>query len=241
VNVDKKTKKKKYKPFSNFGYDLAKITGAPSAVLWIRPKVYYPHGKPNKRGAILVSSNHITYIDPIIIQTVFPWRRINCLATKDFFSSKFKNFIFNQLHCIAVDKKNFSLASFHEVVDRLKGGKVVVIFPEGQVNSGGKEPVLAFKSGAILMAHRAGVPILPMYIIKREKWYQRQGVVMGQPIDVCEMLGKMPSMEDMTRASETLREKEVELREYYESLPIYKKLNAKEKTSESEERTETLL
>ena len=41
-----------------------------------------------------------------------------------------------------------------------------------------------------------------------------------------------PSMEDMTRVSELLREKEVKLREYFESLPIYKRLHTNENDNE---------
>ena len=232
LSAKNKTNKQKRKPFYNLCYDLAKITGAPSALLWLRPKIYYPFGKPSKKGALLVSSNHCTFIDPIIIQLSFPWRRLNCLATKDLFERKVTNFLFTQMHCIVVDKDNFSLSSFHEVVDRLNSGKIVVIFPEGQVNTEGRSPVLAFKSGAVLMAHRAGAPILPMYIVKRDKWYHRQRVIIGETVDVCEMLGKMPSMEDMTRVSELLREKEVELKEDFEALPIYKRLHKNENDNE---------
>ena len=217
--------KKKWQPFSNFWYDFIKVTGAVPALIWLRPKVYYPFGKPKTKGPILISSNHPTMIDPIVVLVTFPWRRLNSLATKDLYSSKFKEFMFNQMHCIKVDKNNFSVSSFHDVVNRLNEGKVVLIFPEGQVNR--EEAMLAFKSGAILMAHKSGAPILPIYIVKREKWYRRQHVVIGQQVNVCEILGKIPSMQQLTEASDLLRDNEQKLREYFESLPIYEKLNGK--------------
>lgn len=219
------TPKKKRKLFSNFWYDFVKITGAIPALLWMRPKIYYPFGKPSKKGAMLISSNHPTWIDPIIVLLAFPWRRLDSLATKDLFSSKTKAFFFSKVRCIIVDKDNFSLSSFHEVVSRLKNGSAVVIFPEGRVNLDSKENLLAFKSGVILMAHKAQSPILPMYIVRRKKWYHRQRIVMGNLINVSDALGKMPTMQDMNRITELLREKEMELREYYESLPVYNKLN----------------
>ena len=133
---------------------------------------------------------------------------------------------FKQMHCIIVDKENFSLASFREVVECLDDGKLVVIFPEGKLNDDSPNTVLAFKSGAVLMAHKASAPILPMYIIKREKWYHRQRIVVGQAIDIREILGKMPTMQQLNDMSDMLREKEIELREYYESLPAFKKFNS---------------
>ena len=228
--------KKKWRPFANFCYDFVKITGAIPILLWMRPKIYYPFGKPKKKGALLVTANHRSMLDPIVVHLCFPERRLNCLATKDLYKTKARERFFKQMHCIVVDKENFSLASFHDVVDCLQKDKVVVIFPEGGLNHDRTDTIHTFKSGAVLMAHRAGARILPIYIVKREKWYQRQRIVMGQPIDISELLGKMPSMRDLTEASDILRNKELELRAYFETLPIYKKLNPQAALPECEER-----
>ena len=230
--------KKKRRPFYNFCYDFVKITGAIPILLWMRPKFYYPFGKPKTKGALLVSANHRSMLDPIVVHTVFPWRRLNCLATKDLYSTKTRARFFNQMHCIEVDKENFSLNSFHAVVSCLDEGKVVVIFPEGGLNYDRGETIHAFKSGAVLMAHKAGAPILPLYLVKPDKWYRRYRIVVGQPFNVRESVGAIPSMQDLTRASELLRDKEVELREYFEGLPIYKKIHAEAKAPDEEERTE---
>lgn len=224
-----KNKKPRKKPFENFFYDFVKVTGAIPAMLWLRPKVYYPHGNPKPKGSVLISANHRSLLDPIIVHMAFTRRRLNCLATKDLFNTKLKASFFTKMHCIIVDKENFSLSSFHAVVNNLKAGKAVVIFPEGQVNFDNPDAILAFKSGAVLMAQKAGAPILPVYIARRKKWYHRQRIVVGSPVDIKSLMGAIPSMQEMNTVSETLREKELELREYFESLPIYQKLNSKEK------------
>jgi len=216
-------KKRKFRPFYNFCYDFVKVTGLPGALLWLRPKLHYPEGKPKKTGPLMVISNHPTWIDPILVQVAFPFRRMNSLATKDLFGTEAKLRFFTLMHCIIVDKENFSLSSFHEVVSRLEEGKLVLIFPEGHVNVDGTAKMDAFKSGAVLMAHRAGAPILPMYIVKRKKWYQRQHIVMGQPVDVAGLLGKMPSMQALNQVNDLLREKEESLKSCFESLPVYEK------------------
>ena len=115
------------------------------------------------------------------------------------------------------------MSSFRQVVGCLEEGKAVVIFPEGRVNrESSTEPLLAFKSGAVIMAHKAGVPILPMYIVKNEKWYHRQHIVIGEALSPIEMLGKMPNVQELNMVTELLREKEEKLRDYYESLLIHK-------------------
>ena len=206
---------RKSRPVGNFWYDFVKITGLIPGLIWIRPKVIYTGGKC-PRGGVLISSNHPTFLDPIILLASIRNRRLHSLATTDLFSNKLKTFMFSRMHCIPVDKNNFSMTTFHEVVDRLKAGKAVVIFPEGQVNRGGGQEIRAFKSGAILMAHRASAPVLPVYIVRREKWYHPQYVVVGEPFDVRAAVGLIPTMEQVDRVCEQLREKELELKRYYE-------------------------
>ena len=227
---EKKNKKKRHGLFYNFWYDFVKWTGALPMYLWLRPKLYRPFGTKTPWGAVLASANHLGFLDPGIVHVAFPLRRMNYLATKDLFSSKVKYVFFHHLiHCIMVDKQNFSFSAFHEIVERLNDGKLIVIFPEGKINRDHAETTLTFKSGVVLMAHKSGAPILPIYIVKREKWYQRQRIVIGELFDVREKIGKMPTLEQLTAVSEELRQKEFELREYFEGLPIYKKLNKKAK------------
>lgn len=211
----KQPSKPKRRIGSNFLYDFVKITGAIPALIWIRPRVIHI-GQKCPKGGVLISSNHPTLRDPITVLISFPWRRLHSLATKDLFVTPLKRFFFTRMHCIEVDKDNFNMASFHAVVDRLKEGKAVFIFPEGQVNQGDAGEVQAFKSGAILMAHRASVPIVPVYIVKREKWYRAQYVIIGEPFDVKAAVGLIPSVDKMNAVSEQLREKELELKRYYE-------------------------
>ena len=214
-NNSKPVSKKKRRIGSNFFYDFVKITGAIPALIWIRPKVIHI-GEKCPKGGVLISSNHPTFVDPITLLTAFPWRRLHSLVTKDLYKNKLMTFMLACMHCIQVDKDNFNMASFHTTVERLQNGKAVVIFPEGQVNQGDGREVQAFKSGAILMAHRANVPILPVYIVKREKWYRTQRVVIGEPFDVKSAVGLIPSMEKMNAVTEQLREKELELKRFYE-------------------------
>ena len=206
---------RKSRPVGNFWYDFVKITGLIPGLIWIRPKVIYTGGKC-PRGGVLISSNHPTFLDPIILLASIRNRRLHSLATTDLFSNKLKTFMFSRMHCIPVDKNNFSMTTFHEVVDRLKAGKAVVIFPEGQVNRGGGQEIRAFKSGAILMAHHASAPVLPVYIVRREKWYHPQYVVVGEPFDVRAAVGLIPTMEQVDKVCEQLREQELALKCFYE-------------------------
>ena len=207
-------------PKNHFLYDFAKVTGALPALIFLRPKVIL-HGEKatNKvKGGALIVSNHLTYYDPVIIFSAFWRRRVYIMATKDLYSTKLSSFYFRQMHCIPVDKDNFSMSSFRDVTERLNNKKLIAIFPEGQVNHNtNASPLLSFKTGATIMAHKAGANIIPMYIVKREKWYHRQVIMVGEPIDIRAVAGEKATMADLQKASEYVHQKELELAQYYQT------------------------
>lgn len=226
-NNSKNQKKKRpfYSFFYNFCYDFVRLTGAIPMYIFLRPKIYHPYKTKTPKGKMLVSANHRSFLDPVLVHIAIPTRRMHSLATDNLFDTKLKSAFFSKMHCIKVDKENFSLSSMHTVISRLQDDKAVIIFPEGSISRDDNDLVRTFKSGAVLMAHRAGAPIVPMYIPKHQKWYHRYRVIVGKPFDVRAELGKMPTLEQLNNASETLRKIEVELREYYENLPVHKKIS----------------
>ncbi len=106
------------------------------------------------------------------------------------------------------------MSCFHEIKEVLQNDKLVMIFPEGKLNLE-QDDMLTFKSGAVLMAHTTCKPIIPMYIVKGKKWYNRWHGVMGDPIDVRELCGPMPTLEKINQVNDLLRQKEEELKEFY--------------------------
>ncbi len=210
----KKPQAPKIRKQNGFFYYFAKITGAPM-LLWIRHKVIYKGDKPKFKNAMLCA-NHKNFLDPIIIQCVYWYKDLAFLASTDVFDSRFKNAFFSRTNCIPVDKSNFSMDSFHAVCDVLSKGRAVIIFPEGGLNKSESDEFKAFKSGAVLMAHKTESPIIPIYIAPREKWYHRYVVVIGEAIYPREICGERPNMKKLNELSELIREKEEELMELYE-------------------------
>ena len=216
-----KKKKHRDKLFSNLAYDFVRVTGVLPVYIWMRPKIYRPYKTKNPKGAVLISANHQSMTDPISVLITFPIRRINSLATDNLFKQKFLGVFFRWMHCIEVDRSNFNMSSFRTVVERLEQEKAVLIFPEGEINK--SEEMLTFKSGLVLMAHRAKAKILPLYIVPRKKWYQRQRIILGSYVDVYKEVGAMPSMEDLAKVSDEIRQQEIALCEYFNTLPCAKK------------------
>jgi len=216
-SIDKKTKRKVFS-YKYFLYDLIKITHIILVWIWLRPKKIYISEKAKKshlKGGFLLSSNHTGYTDPIVLNCVFPFRRLFFVATKECFDTQIKNWFFTASLCIKIDRDDMGTKTFRLITDNLKEGHVVGIFPEGHVNQDANH-LDAFHSGQVLMAHLAGVPILPVYRVRPAHWYGREKVIIGEPVNVKKELGDNPSMKDIEKLSVYLYEYEEKLANYRE-------------------------
>lgn len=213
-----KQEKVKKRKLNYFFYDFVKVTGVPLMWLFLRPKFIYENkqAKQKIKGGALLISNHSGSIDPIIALFPLWYRRQHFIATKELFNTKVKRWFFTRFHCIEIDRDNMTMDSFKRIISYMKEGKIVSMFPEGRITN--TEEVQKFKSGAVLMSILAQRPILPIYQQKRKNIFQRQRIIIGQPIDVVKILNGKPSLSEIDRISELLREKEKQLKEIADGL-----------------------
>lgn len=217
----KKKKNKKVNKFIQifdykmFFYDIGKFFAILPTLLILRLKSYYINKKRQKglfKGKTIIVSNHISYIDPVIISNAFWRRRVSFVATKEIFDVKIFGKVLKLFKCISIDKENVSVKTFKEVKDRLDRGHLVALFPEGEVER--VEELAAFKSGVAMMALMSGASIVPMYIHKRTKWYKRQVVMIGEKINIKDYItSKIPSIEEMEKFTITLHKIEEKLKQ----------------------------
>ena len=211
-------KKAKLLSFKYILFDFIRITAIPS-FLWFRPKCLYLNDKAKKkiRGGALLISNHVGFYDPLYLMIILWYRRHHFIATTELFHSKLKRFIFTKIFkCIEIDRTNFSIATFRNIVDHLKNGELVSMFPEGHVNLEA-EGIKAFKSGMVMMALKSGVPIIPVYLQRKKHIYSRLVLGVGEPINIDDFkTGEKFSLEDINKASLYLYEQEKKLEELVE-------------------------
>ena len=87
----------------------------------------------------------------------------------------------------------------------MKEGHLLTVFPQGGITEG--DDVQALKSGSVLIALQAGVPIVPMHIYPKKHWYSRRVVVIGNTVDPKAYIQKkFPSTADIDRVSQILLE-----------------------------------
>ena len=115
-----------------------------------------------KQGGLLVLSTHQSHLDPLLLG-LSCHRRLSSMARSSL--DRFKPFaaIITALDAIPIDRESSTVAAMKGVINRLRDGAAVVIFPEGTRTADGKLGEL--KGGFVLLAKRAGVPIVPVAIV----------------------------------------------------------------------------
>ncbi len=188
-------------------YDLSH-QGANLTNLAFRMKKRDLEGKPYKaklRGGAILAMNHTSFLDPVVVSVCFWYRRVFFLAGEAVMQGKVKSFLLRESGCIKIDRNISDLEAIKKCVGILKLGRPLCVFPQGGLKH--EKEAVQIKSGAVLMALQAGVPIIPMYSPKREHWWRRKLVVIGRPIDCRDYVTKkIPSMKDIDRAAAALQE-----------------------------------
>ena len=208
----KQSKKAPVLSLRNFPYDFIKWTAVPAAWLYVRPKRHYPSKQAKKciRGGAMLIANHVGFLDPVYLMTGILYRRHRYVCIKDFFERPVVGFFFKLFQCIPIDREHFSTESFRTIVDRMQKGELVVMFPEGRINFETGDTA-AFKSGMVLMAIRAGVPVVPVYVAKRTHWIRRVHMAIGEPVDVCALYAEKPTFSRIEEIAALLHEEETKL------------------------------
>jgi 1-acyl-sn-glycerol-3-phosphate acyltransferase len=114
-------------------------------------------------GPALLVCNHVSFVDAIVIMGESP-RPIRFVMDLAVFRTPVLGALFKSIGAIGIvsrktDERMFDKAN--ELIDRaLKDGELVCIFPEGRITDTGE--MYPFKEGAVRIAERNGVPVVPM-------------------------------------------------------------------------------
>lgn len=193
-------------------YDLVKATAALPGLLIFRPKILYATEKAAKKikGGAIIIANHFGYGDPIYLQFAFWYRRMHFVIAQEFFDSRW-GWFFKAVHCIAVDRGNIGTGSIHRMIDTLKDGKLLGMFPEGHINET-PDALETFKAGMVLIAQRGRKPIIPVYIKPPAHRLGRLVIVIGEKVDVESICSENAGVSALERCATLLREREEQLK-----------------------------
>ena len=119
-------------------------------------------GVPAQGGAVLVS-NHVSYIDGLVIATSCD-RPVRFVMDHRIFASRLGGFLFRHARAIPIApaKENAELKerAFAEIANALRHGELVCIFPEGRLSRTGE--LQPFQSGIERIVAETPVPVVPI-------------------------------------------------------------------------------
>lgn len=139
------------------------------------------HGKENiPEGAAIVCCNHSAFSDPIwVVFAAHPKRIFRTMAKKELFSHKILGFLITKVGAFPVDRTTSDINAVKTSMQILKSGDKLLIFPEGTRIRKGKTS--APHGGAVMIAARMGVPIVPVYLSTDKRIFRPLDVVFGEP------------------------------------------------------------
>jgi 1-acyl-sn-glycerol-3-phosphate acyltransferase len=161
-------------------YRFAYVIVIPCLRLLFRVRVKGREHVP-KSGAMVLCANHTSLKDPVFVAIVTGIRRPLCfLAKDDLFDVPVLRTIIKWLGAFPVARGQADIAAVRQSVDLLKNGARLLIFPDGRrVHGRGEAPP---QLGAAMIASRAGVPILPVYMSFPKRWFRRTDIIIKPPI-----------------------------------------------------------
>ncbi len=159
----------------------------------------------------ILAANHQSQFDIFAMAGYFDFN-FRWLAKKELFEIPLFGQALKQSGAISVDRSRGreAVKSLNKAAQRIADGTSVMIFPEGTRNAGGDD-LLPFKTGAMVLGIKSGVPIVPIAIcgtdriLPAKKLMARSGEVVirvGQPVDTSQY-----TMKQKQQLAEDIRSK----------------------------------
>ena len=143
-----------------------------------------------KEGGVLLVSNHVSFLDPVIIGSAAN-REIHFMARSNAFDIPALGKLISIYNAYPVNRGAPDLGALRKTISLLKAGNVVLMFPEGTRSVDGT--LGKARDGACFIAHRAGVPTIPVYHSGAERMLPRNSkrlrrakltVAFGEPLEL---------------------------------------------------------
>lgn len=155
---------------------------------YFRWRVFHPERVP-AGGPVILASNHLSFLDPPLVGAGLN-RGIHYLARKTLFRYPGAGALLRSWSAVPVDLDGVGAAGLKEILDRLKRGGAVILFPEGTRSPDGRlQPA---RPGVGLAIIKSGAPVVPVRVFGTFEAYgkgvrfprpRRVQVKYGEPMD----------------------------------------------------------
>lgn len=188
------------------------------ALVWPFFNLFHPHkiyGReniPQRDQAALLCGNHTTLSDPLyILYSMGGKNHPRIMAKAELLRIPVLGFLLKKFGVFGVERGKSDVGAIKEAIRVLKGGQKLLMFPEGTRFKEGETHEA--KTGAAMLALRTGVPVVPIWIPAKKRWFKRTPVVFGAPYYPTLPGEGRPTPEDYRRVADDLLTRIMALRE----------------------------
>jgi len=170
-----------------------------------RLTVATPNPLPETGPAIFVC-NHVSGLDPLLIQSASPRRLITWMMAKEYYDVRSLAWVYKTVGAIPVARSGRDLTATRLALRALEAGQILGVFPEGKIAP--TLELLPFQTGVALMAIKAGVPVYPAYLDGTQRGKEMVPAVLiprkamlrfGPPVEIDRSSTSREALEEQTR------------------------------------------
>lgn len=130
----------------------------------------------------IIMANHRSFADPMALAIKVKKYEIRFIGKRELAKGKLKSWLFSGLHMIMVSRHATDMAAMRQCMQTLKDGHILGIFPEGTRHQ--PEMMQEVESGTAIIALRARVPLLPVYIDGKIRPFHITHIYYGKPMEL---------------------------------------------------------
>ncbi|OLT29647.1 acyl-phosphate glycerol 3-phosphate acyltransferase [Nocardiopsis sp. CNR-923] len=149
-------------------YGALRQTAAILARTLCRPTIEGRENIPGT-GAVLLASNHLSFVDSVVIPLAVRTRRVRFLAKSDYFEGtgvkgQATKALFGSLGAMPVRRGSArdAMLSLEIMLDRLRDGEACVVYPEGTRSRDGR--LYRGRTGVAHLALESKAPVVPVAV-----------------------------------------------------------------------------
>lgn len=155
-------------------------------------------------GGMILAVNHRSNLDPVLAGYTCP-RPLTFMAKSELFKNPLFGKLITALGAFPVHRGSGDIGAIRSAFSILKDGRAMLIFPEGHRVKDGE--TAKAQPGVAMIAQRAKVPVIPVFIDGKLKWMSKITIRYGKAVDLTKYYDRrISSAECQEMADEILKE-----------------------------------
>lgn len=128
-------------------------------------------------GGVVICSNHTGLSDPLYIAFALGGKtKLRIMAKAEMSKWPIVGWLLSKSGLIWVKRGQGDVGAIKAALKAIKAQEKLLIFPEGTRH----DELGEGKTGAVMMAIRSNVPVMPVYVPAKKLWFRRTPIVFGE-------------------------------------------------------------